>query len=155
GTVFQFTTAAGHSIGKLLYGFLEGADGDTPVAGLIRDPHGILFGTTFLGGGSGNGTVFALTPPLPHKTWTEQVLDRFAGGAADGANPQSALLMDGADLYGTSWLGGSSGFGTVFALTPPTAGGAEWNEKLLYSFKGGTDGAYPLAGTLRVANDES
>jgi uncharacterized repeat protein (TIGR03803 family) len=136
-----------------LYRFLGGFDGDTPVAGLIRDPHGVFDGTTSLGGdNSDSGTVFSLTPPArPKAKWTHQVLYRFKGGPKDGANPQSSLLMDGAALYGTTLTGGPGDFGTVFELTPPTAPGASWKEKLLYIFKGGADGAFPEAGLIMDA----
>jgi uncharacterized repeat protein (TIGR03803 family) len=43
-------------------------------------------------------------------------------------------------LYGTTANGGTSGFGTVFQLAP-----GSFNEKALYSFKGGADGANPQA----------
>jgi uncharacterized repeat protein (TIGR03803 family) len=145
GTVFQVIETS--ETETLLYRFFGGADGDTPVAGLIRDPHGVFYGTTQGGGNSGVGTVFALTPPArPKAKWTEQVLHRFAGPPKDGANPQSALLMDGAKLYGTTVTGGPHDFGTVFELT--RAGGTGWTEKLLYLFKGGTDGAFPMAGLI-------
>jgi uncharacterized repeat protein (TIGR03803 family) len=145
GTVFRLIEVS--ETETLLYRFLDGFDGDTPVAGLIRDPHGVFYGTTAGGGGLGAGTVFALTPPaLPRAKWTEQVLYRFKGNPTDGATPQSSLLMEGAKLYGTTVTGGAGDFGTVFQLTPPTAGGTTWNEKLLYIFKGGADGAFPMAG---------
>ena len=147
GTVFQLIGVS--ETETLLYRFLDGFAGSTPVAGLIRDPHGVFYGTTAGGGGHGFGTVFALTPPKTGKTkWTEQVLYRFAGGPKDGADPQSGLLMDGATLYGTTLNGGPGDFGTVFALTPPAARGIGWNEKVLYIFKGGTDGASPEGGLI-------
>jgi uncharacterized repeat protein (TIGR03803 family) len=147
GTVFQVIEVGATE--KLLYRFLDGFDGDTPVAGLIRDPHGVFYGTTQGGGGLGRGTVFSLTPPArPRTKWTEQVLHRFSGGLKDGRNPQSVLLMHGATLYGTTVAGGPGDFGTVFQLTPPAARGTGWTEKLLYIFKGGTDGAFPMAGLI-------
>jgi uncharacterized repeat protein (TIGR03803 family) len=65
-------------------------------------------------------------------------------GVPDGSNPAAGLIQDSeGNLYGTTELGGNpanfSGSGTVFKLTP--AG----NEKVLYTFTGGADGAYPLA----------
>jgi uncharacterized repeat protein (TIGR03803 family) len=147
GTVFQLIEES--ETETLLYQFLDGFDGDTPVGGLIRDPHGVFYGTTQGGGGLGDGTVFALTPPArPMTEWTEQIVHRFKGGATDGRLPLSGLLMDGAKLYGTTAAGGPGDFGTVFELTPPTAPGAGWNEKLLYIFKGGADGKAPTAGLI-------
>jgi uncharacterized repeat protein (TIGR03803 family) len=63
------------------------------------------------------------------------------------------LVFDGAgNLYGTTYFGGGSGTcdqgiypycGTVFELSPPKTKGGAWTEKVLYSFKSGTDGANP------------
>jgi uncharacterized repeat protein (TIGR03803 family) len=51
---------------SILWNF-NGSDGSTdgliPFAGLIRDASGNLYGTTFLGGTIGFGTVFELSPP--------------------------------------------------------------------------------------------
>jgi uncharacterized repeat protein (TIGR03803 family) len=46
------------------------------------------------------------------------------------------------DFYGTTQGGGAGGYGTVFQLTPQGA------ERVLYSFKGGTDGAHPAAALI-------
>lgn len=50
-------------------------------------------------------------------------------------------------LYGTTSKGGTYGYGTVFKLTPPKAGGSGWTETILYSFNG-TDGANPAAALI-------
>src|ERR1700733_5700014 len=62
----------------------------------------------------------------------------------DGANPKGRLIGDflGA-LYGTTQAGGGSGSGTVFKLTPNSAG---YREKILYQFRGMPDGGKPMAG---------
>ena len=65
----------------------------------------------------------------------------FTGG--DGANPSAGLMADPAgNLYGTTADGGASGQGTVFQLDP------SGNPTVLYSFTGGSDGAYPEAGVI-------
>jgi hypothetical protein len=48
-------------------------------------------------------------------------------------------------LYGTTDFGGGTGCscGTVFKLTPPATSGGPWTETVLYSFTGGSDGAFP------------
>ena len=73
---------------------------------------------------------------------TERILHSFAGGTADGADPNAGLVLDGAGyLYGTTDGGGAKGLGTVFKLS------RTGTETILYSFVGGTtDGANPLAG---------
>jgi uncharacterized repeat protein (TIGR03803 family) len=109
----------------VLYSFIGGGDGAAPVAGLIADASGALYGTTQAGGGTGCagglgcGTVFKLTPPTTTGgTWTESVLYSFTGGT-DGANPVAGLIADTSGaLYGTT-EGGGSGGGTVFKLTLP------------------------------------
>src|SRR5262249_50878160 len=85
---------------------------------------------------------------------TESVVYRFKGGS-DGAAPWAGMIADAkGNLFGTTVYGGggvncSLGCGTVFALSPPAAQGAPWTETVLYSFAGGSDGAYPQAGLLR------
>ena len=77
---------------------------------------------------------------------TETVLYRFTG-VRDGANPAAPLVID-ADgaLYGTTQYGGTAGHGTVFKITPVGRTGA--TRRVLHSFAGDMDGAYPRAGLL-------
>jgi uncharacterized repeat protein (TIGR03803 family) len=100
------------------------------------DKKGKLYGTTYQGGASNQGTVFRLTP-----NGTETLLHSFAGGPSDGAMPEFGhLLMDNAgNLYGVTEEGGSSRLGVVYKLT------AKRKETLLHSFAGhSSDGCYPL-----------
>src|SRR5208283_5900999 len=131
---------------NVLYGFPGGSSGAYPQAGLIFGPNGTLYGTTANGGGNGYGTTFNLRPsPSACKTvlcsWTETVLYAFEGGPSDGANPEFGdLIFDQeGNLYGTTYGGGTYGYGTVFQLTPSGSG---WTESILYAFSG-SDGAYP------------
>ena len=77
-----------------------------------------------------------------------KVLYSFTGGT-DGAYPYASLVRDAAgNLYGTTSEGGdfacsSAGCGTVFKVD------ASGNETVLYSFRGGSDGAYPQASLMR------
>ncbi|MGA2423689.1 MAG: choice-of-anchor tandem repeat GloVer-containing protein [Terriglobales bacterium] len=80
----------------------------------------------------------------PAPAQTETVLYNFEGGlfGPDGANPEGSLTSDGkSNFYGTTNSGGAHENGDVFELSPNGSGG--WNETLLYSFTGGTDGAFP------------
>jgi uncharacterized repeat protein (TIGR03803 family) len=70
----------------------------------------------------------------------------FAG--PDGANPLAAPIGRNGVLYGTTYEGGASGFGTVFSLTPPATPGGSLSEQVLYSFTGQSDGGYPTARLL-------
>src|SRR5664280_3872238 len=152
GTVFELTPAAGGGwTEKVLHNFVIGRDGTDPLAGLIFDAAGNLYGTTEYAGNYGAGTVFELTPTAGGG-WTEKVLHNFNG--TDGEFPYSSLIFDGAgNLYGTTSAGGTyssclSGYycGTVFELTPAAGGG--WTETVLHSFGNGTDGYSPSAGLI-------
>ncbi|HXZ40277.1 MAG TPA: choice-of-anchor tandem repeat GloVer-containing protein [Terriglobales bacterium] len=126
---------------KVLYSFSNyGPNG--PLGGLILDNAGNLYGTASYY----YGAVFELSP-APGGAWTEQTLYEFTGG--DGFAPSAALVFDNAgNLYGTTLIGGGTGCGnvgcgTVFELSPVSAGG--WTEAVLYRFTGGSDGGRPSA----------
>jgi len=100
-----------------LYGFCGAcAEGSSPNGGLVLDPSGSVYGTTFNGGAfSGGGVVFMVTA-----TGTETTIYSFEGGT-DGYQPQSGLIMDSAgNLYGVDQGGGptGNGNGVVFEVTP-------------------------------------
>jgi uncharacterized repeat protein (TIGR03803 family) len=133
--VFRLDTTGTETV---LHRFTGGADGGTPMASLVRDAAGNLYGTTSVGGIHDRGTVFKVDP-----TGAETVLYNFTGGA-DGAYPYSLLIQDAAGkLYGTTHAGGTYGFGVVFKVDATGA------ETVLYSFRGGTDGRFPEAGLVR------
>jgi len=145
GAVFELGPAAGGGLAEtLLYSF-AGYDGANPLARLIIDAAGNLYGTTSNGGTNSLGVVFELTPFPGGGGWYESAIYSFAG--PDGAHPQAGLILDPiGNLYGTASQGGATtcsfGCGTVFTLTP--TGGGTWNEKVLHRF-GGKDGSAPLA----------
>jgi uncharacterized repeat protein (TIGR03803 family) len=149
GTVFELSPTAGGSwVEKVLHAFeSNGTDGGLPTGGLILDAAGNLYGTTASGGAYNSGTVFELTP-AGEGNWTETVLHNFNDDGMDGFGPRASLIFDTAgNLYGTTILGGTYGYGTVFELTP--AGGGIWTETLLHSFAGSPDdGANPVAGLV-------
>ena len=59
GTVFQISPSGAESV---LYSFGTGTDGQSPLAGLVMDASGNLYGTTYSGGTNGTGTVFRIVP---------------------------------------------------------------------------------------------
>jgi uncharacterized repeat protein (TIGR03803 family) len=147
GTVFALIASTnGTWTEKVLHSFGKGQDGVFPLAGVIFGANGHLYGTTYLGGSEGAGTVFALIPSM-NGTWTEKVLHSFGEGQ-DGVNPDAGLIFDeNGNLYGTTTLGGTYGDGTVYELIPSTNG--TWTEKVLHSFKpNGQDALYPEAGLI-------
>jgi len=140
-----------------LYSFGSHAtDGGSPLAALIIDKNGNLYGTN--GGArfrSLTGTVFELSPPkAPGGAWTETLL--FDGSPSEvGEFPVGPVTMDAeGSLYGTTFAGGinnnycSAGCGTVFKLTPPASGSGAWSVTVVYSFTGGNGGAQPYSGVL-------
>lgn len=67
------------------------------------------------------------------------VLHNFTGGS-DGGFPLDGFAVDSSgNLFGTTSTGGSSGTGVVFEISQ------SGQQQVLYSFKGGSDGANPNA----------
>jgi len=120
---------------QVLYSFCSVqncADGYWPVAGVVFDAGGNLYGTTPRGGTQGAGTVFELTPERGG-SWAEKTLYEFCSqtDCTDGAEPEAGLILDSAgNLYGTTM------YGTVFELTP--GAGGTWSEKVLDNIGAGT-----------------
>src|SRR5579871_4534142 len=140
-------SAFGASNESVLHTFDGGTDGSYPVAAMVADKAGNLYGTTRYGGANGQGTVFELTKS--NDAWTETILYSFAGGN-DGASPAASVTFDASgNIYGTTRLGGSDNAGTVFKLT--LANGT-WQESVIYTFTGGDDGGSPQAALTRVGN---
>jgi uncharacterized repeat protein (TIGR03803 family) len=123
GTVFELTPPAPGQkqwIERVLWSFGDDDDGVSPIAGLIADGRGNLYGTTELGGENGNyGTVFELTPAARGQTqWSESVLWSFGDGQ-DGQHPYAGLVADGrGNLYGTTFVRGTRNAGVVFRVSP-------------------------------------
>jgi uncharacterized repeat protein (TIGR03803 family) len=137
GEVFELSANGSLTV---LYSFTGGADGDAPIAPVVMDAAGNLYGTTVYGGrglGStrcffGCGVVFKLAP-----NGTETVLHAFKGGH-DGGEPRNGVILDKeSNLYGTTESFGSAGNGVVFKIAP---GGGE---TVLHTFMDGSDGSNP------------
>jgi hypothetical protein len=128
----------------VLYNFTGYSDGGTPIAGLVLDSSGNLFGTTAEGGAYRGGVVFEVSPPAaPGGQWTQTVLHAFLGNANDLYWPSASMLRGGGGvLYGVTQWGGD-GYGGVFEMDPPMQPGGQWTESVIYSFSG-PDGASPL-----------
>ncbi len=140
GTAFKIDASGNETV---VYAFQGGNDGMLPQAGLITDAAGNLYGTTVVGGPSGNGTVFKIDTSNQN---TESVLYSFPSSDMNwtgGAFPYGGLVTDSAgNLYGTTSVGGTQGLGTVFKID------ASGTESVLYSFKGGNDGRVPQASLI-------
>jgi uncharacterized repeat protein (TIGR03803 family) len=118
---------------KVLHNFGSShTDGQSPVAGVVFDSAGNMYGTTMAGGSKNMGTVFE-TSPTGSGGWTTALLYSFGQSGSDGQNPEAGLIFDASgNLYGTTYAGGSAGGGTVFELSPNGSGG--WTEKVLHNF---------------------
>ena len=123
----------------VLYNFTGGADGGSPYAGVIQDSAGNLYGTAESGGSSPYyGAVFEA-----NTAGKETVLHKFAG-KPDGEYPFTPVVRDSkGSLYGTTYAGGPSSYGTVFSID------AAGHEMVSHSFTGGNDGCYPMQGLVR------
>lgn len=121
GTVFKLTPGANGKWTMSVIHAFNGVDGMYPLAGLILDAAGNLYGTTFYS----YGVVFRLSQDTNGK-WTETVLHAFRG--RDGLDPVAGLVFDSAgNLYGTTEHGGKlnncqseygDGCGVVFEIKP-------------------------------------
>lgn len=141
GVVFELSPTRHGWKQKVIHAFTGGKDGSVGSLGLLLlDATGNIYGVSELGGPQGAGAVYELSP-TPRGPWKVTVLYDFRG-LPDGANPYGGLISDAAgNLYGTTYFGGQTGMGTVFQLTPGPNG--KWQENILYSFQGGTDGSLP------------
>ncbi len=146
GTVFELNSAGQESV--LLSFMYDGPGGSTPLAGLVLDSAGMLYGTTHYGGSGGYGVTYKLNPT----TGQETVLYSFQG-VDDGGYPNGPVIFDQAgNIYGSTEGGGFfqgdgedcyGGCGVVYKLD--TSG----DETVLYAFTGGTDGWWPTAELTR------
>lgn len=145
GTVFELSQVSGSWRETVLHSFTGGSDGAIPYAGVILDPAGTLYGATMGGGAFNDGTVYSVAP-LGGGAWQQTVLHSFTGNP-DGAGGYSAPTLDAlGNLYGATYSGGARDKGTVYELTP--SGGGVWNERILHSFTGGSDGVNPGASLI-------
>jgi uncharacterized repeat protein (TIGR03803 family) len=157
GTVFELTPAAdGEWTERVLHSFNYSAgDGSLPVASLVLDTFGNLYGTTSQGGtGSctgvtgeggviGCGTVFEVSRATDG-IWREKLLHSFVNDRSDGSYPYSNLIFDAVgNLYGTTLAGGKA-LGTAFELSPDAGG--HWSERVVHNFEEGSQ--TPEAGLI-------
>ncbi len=133
GTVYELSPVGGGVYSESVILSFTGKNGSYPLARLVLDASGNIYGSTLMGGAKGDGVIFELS-----SSGTETVLYSFSG--SDGSRPRAGVVFDAmGNLWGTTSLGGSSDLGTVFVLSSSTGG---WSESFLYSFTG-ANGANP------------
>src|ERR1019366_8832215 len=137
GTVFKIQPD-GSGLMVLKY-FTNIVEASSPMAGLVLSG-GTLYGTTFGGGVSNNGTVFQVN------TDGSSFLDLHQFRGSDGAFPLAGLVLSGGVLYGTTRDGGNKNAGTVFKLNTDGTGFTN-----LWQFSQ-TNGAKPVADLLLVGS---
>jgi uncharacterized repeat protein (TIGR03803 family) len=110
GVIFEVTSTGQETV---LFDFPNGAGGAKPYAGVAFDRAGNLYGTTYYGGANNFGIVYKLS-----RNGQQTVLYNFTGGA-DGANPDTGVVLDAAgNMYGTTSAGGAYLAGSVYKLSP-------------------------------------
>jgi uncharacterized repeat protein (TIGR03803 family) len=117
GSVFKLSSNGG-GVPTILHSFgsFGGSTPPGPSANLVMDSAGNLYGTTYLDGAHSQGSVFKLSSS--NGLWTLTTLHDFTGGA-DGGQPWGQLTLDASgNIFGTTTIGGSAGFGVVFEITP-------------------------------------
>lgn len=102
-----------------------------PYSTLISDGT-FLYGMTNGGGTNGMGIIFRIKPDGTEfmKLWDFD-------GFISGASPLGSLISDGNFLYGTTYTGGTKGYGTIFRIKPD---GTEFMK--LWDFDNTSNGTY-------------
>jgi uncharacterized repeat protein (TIGR03803 family) len=130
-------TVPGTSRG-ILHVFNADSNSYNPYAGVVQAADGNFYGTSLNGGSQGYGAVFKLS-----SAGALSVLHSFTNGP-DGATPFAGLIQatDG-NLYGASFQGVSSFYGTVFKLKTSGAFSP------FYSFGGVPDGGNAIGSLIQ------
>lgn len=120
GAVYELSQRDGGWAATTIYSF--SGQGDGPVASLVMDSSGNLYGTAVTDGSYGCGSVFKLI--RSGGNWLFDDLYDFR--ASDGCYQSAPVVFDAAgNMYGTSYAGGTytcfaggGGCGTVWEITP-------------------------------------
>jgi len=145
GTIFSLTRSGGsftvlHAFSALgAHG--RNADGYQPVASLVQDSSGYLYGTTAYGGQPGAGPTVqgagVMFRILPNGTGFEPLYSFCSSSqCADGSVPQGALIQHGDGFfYGATTAGSSTGQGVIYKLATDGS-----SLTTLHTFSARTDG---------------
>jgi len=159
GTVFQLTPSG---VEDVLENLDDGSHGGYTFGSLYsQSSSGPFYGSAADAGGTGNdGVAFDLTSAsLTCGSWMWNYLTSFpilgypnnpTGAKLDLLGPRATLVMYNGNLYGTQTTGGDYNYGAIFEI--PCSGGSCSTPNTLYSFMGGSDGAYPQGGLVVDGN---
>ncbi len=120
GAVFELSAKGSFWNESIIYnfGFYPPSGGANPIAGLVFDTSGDLWGTTYdYSYCEGKATVFELVPPgSPGELWSEVTVHEFGSVPDDACGSTSDLMLKNGTLYGATTSGGTSGWGTIFSV---------------------------------------
>jgi uncharacterized repeat protein (TIGR03803 family) len=92
----------------------------------------------------------AVAPVAASYAATDTVLYSFTA-PPNGVRPGAPVISDAAgNLYGTTYTGSKSGYGTVYELSPPAKGKTAWTERVLHHFGPLGKGALPVWASLTL-----
>ena len=139
GTVFAITAGSE----SVLYNFPYFMSGGTPIGDLVLSGS-TLYGAAEQNAINGGGTIFSVSTDGS----SSNTLYEFGSISGDGASPAAGLVLSSTMLYGTTYSGGTSNYGTVFGLNLEPS-----NYMILHNFTGVNDGLYPQAPLLLVGTN--
>ena len=161
-TAQTFTTLHSFTAASTYYTNSEGnmypinSDGGNPAGEVILSGN-TIYGTALYGGSSANGTVYKINTDgtgftnLHSFTATPPYFTNSNGTVVytnnDGAIPLAGLILSGNTLYGTAYGGGSSGYGTVFAVNTDGTGFTNLHTFMALNITN-SGGAYPYGGLV-------
>ncbi len=136
--LLAFTPLSQAQLFTSLRSFVNGnlTDGSLPNGVVLNN--GLLFGATSQGGASNNGALFSINTTGSNFTFIHE----FSGSPQDGASPNDPLVSNGT-IFGTTFGGGTNGFGTIFKVATNGTGYA-----VLRSFTNDPDAQYPVSGVI-------
>jgi uncharacterized repeat protein (TIGR03803 family) len=140
GTVYELSPTASGWTESILSSF-QGVG--IPVAGVVFDPAGNLYGGTLLS----PGNAYELSPSSGG--WSYTSLYQFNGGEDYGGVSGNLLRDASGNLYGPVMTGGTLGQGSIFELSPGSGG---WTYENLHNFGQGRDGTGPQGSLVRDVN---
>jgi uncharacterized repeat protein (TIGR03803 family) len=142
GVIFSFNIITDTEIET--HNFHSDTEGYLPWGSLIQANSGLLYGMTSAGGVDSTGTIFSYDT----STGKETVLHDFDFNGTDGYSPFGSLIQVGDTLlYGMTYEGGTTGFGTIFSYNISTG-----KERILHNFGNGNDGYAPYGSLIQATN---